>query len=324
MKRSLLLLPAVALAVFGALLALDIVNFEKGLAGETSQIDRWVMIFSFGGVAAFIGLASADASSNDDDEAVTGRAAAARKLGEGRPDPSELPSTPGSLLKKVAAPAERQVVDAGTDDTDDTKSPILTEVLTAESIEVDDAKPIADEPFVEIEEPIDVSLIDEPVEASASSDALVATGQPSIDPVDAELQSLIDDDQMQEINELVAAAAEAEAAEEEGDAIVPGSESVEPLARLELRLADYDDEDLKRVVKESESVVISEMVRTGQLSSEGALTEKDIASMVFLAYTSDEMLSELRLRKTLDQHSPDQAGLEASTGSDFAPLKNIE
>lgn len=329
MKRSLLLLPAVALAVFGALLALDIVNFEQGLAGETSQIDRWVMIFSFGGVAAFIGLASADTSSNDDDEA-TGRAVAARKLGEGRPDPSELPSKPGSLLKKVAAPAEREVVRAGINDTDDTdddantESPILTEALTAESIEVDDAKPIADEPLVETEEPIDVSLIDEPVEASASSEALVATGMPSIDPVDAELQSLIDDDQMQEINELVAAAAEAEAAEEEGDAIVPGSESVEPLARLELRLADYDDEDLKRVVKESESVVISEMVRTGQLSSEGALTEKDIASMVFLAYTSDEMLTELRLRKTLDQHSPDQAGLEASTGSDFAPLKNIE
>ena len=68
-----------------------------------------------------------------------------------------------------------------------------------------------------------------------------------------------------------------------------------------------------------ESVVIAEMVRTGQLTSEGNLTERDVASMVFLAYTSEEMLAELRLRKALDQ-----PGDVAVTGRDLAPLKNIE
>lgn len=306
MKRTLLLLPALALAAFGALLALDVVNFEEGLAGETSQIDRWVMIFCFGGVAAFIGLASADTSANLDDESATGRAAAARKLGEGRPDPSELPAKPGSLLKKATEAAKP-------DELDDAfiVEAIAAKTITAESIQVDEAQPIADE-------------VEDEVEVEDPASAIVAAPKPTIDPVDAELQSLIDEDQMQEINELVAAADAAEASAQESAEIVPGSESVEPLARLELRLADYDDDDLKRVVKESESVVISEMVRTGQLTSEGALTEKDIASMVFLAYTSDEMLTELRLRKSLDQDSPAQAGLDASTGSDFAPLKNIE
>ena len=284
MKNSFFLVPALALAGFATLLALDIVNFEEGLAGETSQIDRWVMIVSFAGAAAFIGLASADSSSADEDVAGTSRAAAARKLGEGRPDPSELPSKPGSLLKQAT---ERKEAPAAQ------------------------------------EEPIEAEIAVEPVGALIP-DALPTE---SIDPVDAELQSLIDDDQMQEINELVAAAdAEVDIdidAEEAGE-IVPGSESVEPLARLELRLADYDDEDLKRVVKESESVVIAEMVRSGQLTSEGELTQKDIASMVFLAYTSEEMLTELRLRKSIDQESTGHPGLEASTGSDFAPLKNIE
>lgn len=311
MKRTLLLLPALALAIFGALLALDVINFEEGLAGETSQIDRWVMIFCFGGVAAFIGLASADTSADSDSEATTGRAAVARKLGEGRPDPSELPAKPGSLLKKAAEAAESHDVDDAF-----IANAIGAKTISAESIHVDDAQPIADESEA-VEPAAEEPAIEEPEPAVA----IVATPKPIIDPVDAELQSLIDEDQMQEINELVAAA---ETSVQESDEIVPGSDSVEPLARLELRLADYDDDDLKRVVKESESVVISEMVRTGQLTSEGALTEKDIASMVFLAYTSDEMLTELRLRKSLDQDSPAQAGLDASTGSDFAPLKNIE
>ena len=92
-----------------------------------------------------------------------------------------------------------------------------------------------------------------------------------------------------------------------------------PIARLELRLADYDDEALRRVVKESEALVIAEMVRTGQLTSAGELTDRDIASMVFLALTSEEMLAELRMRKALDQ-----PGEVAITDRALAPLKNME
>ena len=99
-------------------------------------------------------------------------------------------------------------------------------------------------------------------------------------------------------------------------AIIQG---VADTARIELRLADYDDEALQRLVKESERLVIAEMVRTGQLTSAGGLTEKDIASMIFLAYNSDEMLAELRLRKSLDQ-----PGEVAVTDKDLAPLRNIE
>lgn len=186
------------------------------------------------------------------------------------------------------------------------------------------AKPAAAEPHVAEATAIEATAIQAAaIEATATELVYVET-ELAIDPVDAELQSLIDDDQMQEINDLVNAAKNNAddgpfAANGEPGDLVPGSESVEPLARLELRLTDYADDDLQRVVKESESVIIAEMVRTGQLSSEGDLTEKDIASMVFLAFTSEEMLAELRLRKSLDQ-----PGLEASTGSDFAPLKNIE
>ncbi len=310
MRNSFFLLPALGLVVFGTLLALNIVNFEEGLASETSQTDRWVMIFSFAGAAAFIGLTIAD-SGHDDDAAVTGRAAAAQKLGAGRPDPSELPAKPGSLLKKTVEPQPA-------DDDRELAVPLIPSIDDAiEAIVPDTAEPFADEP-----EPVELE--------TAAFESVAAFAAESVDPVDAELQSLIDDDQMQEINELVAAAADtnaetnAELDTDTDDAVEMVPAGVEPLARLELRLADYDDDDLKRVVKESESVVIAEMVRSGQLTSAGDLTQKDIASMVFLAYTSDEMLTELRLRKSIDAESTGHPGLDASTGSDLAPLKNIE
>lgn len=275
MKRTLFLILAVLTAVFGVLIALDVVNFE------TDRIDRWVMIFSFAGVAFLVGLASADAAGGDTEPTST-RALAAQKLDQTRPDPADLPSKPGSLHR-------RQPID----DTDES----LVEVV---SIEHD---------------------------------------QLEIDPIEAELHSMIDEDQIDEITTLVGDNAVEDELDEHstdvGESTSPVSSDVDlpaehaaitpddgesvPLARLELRLADYDDAALERVVKESETVVINEMIRTGQLTSEGELTEKDIASMVFLAYTSEEMLAELRLRKALDQ--PDDV---ATTGRDFAPLKNIE
>jgi hypothetical protein len=133
------------------------------------------------------------------------------------------------------------------------------------------------------------------------------------DPVDAELQEMIDDDQMHEITALVDEPLPGDSQAEKtrparanvvgtstSGAITVAAGEGEPLARLELRLADYDDAALEQVVRESESVVIDEMVRTGQLTSTGELTEHDVASMVFIAYTSEELLAELRLRKALD------------------------
>ncbi len=319
MKRAVFLMSAVALAALGTLMATNVVNVD------TDRVDRWIMILCFGGAAAFIGLASSDSSSNPGDAPTNGRAATARKPGEGRVTSSELPPRPSSLLKQVPAPIDAQFADEPA-----IVEPVAVAEAIVEPVAVAEAiiepaivEPVAvAEAIVEAEPYLDVPIVE--VDAAA-----IAVPGPLVDPVDAELQSLIDDDQIQEITDLVEAAdvsidPDLDLTEADVTELVPGSESVEPLARLELRLADYNDDDLRRVVKESEAVVIAEMVRSGQLTSEGALTEKDIASMVFLAYTSDEMLTELRLRKTIDQQSHDQPGLEATTGSAFAPLKNIE
>lgn len=274
MKRTLFLILAALVAVFGVLVALDVVNFE------TDRIDRWVMIFSFAGVAFLVGLASADATGSDA-EPTSARALAAQQMGQNRLAPSDLPSKPGSLHR--SAPTD-----------------------------------VTDEPILELIE-IDQDQLD-------------------VDPIDAELHEMIDEDQIDEITALVddtlieQSLAEGIHETEEsqaagtsaidapgGGALTPAGDQGGPLARLELRLADYDDAALERVVKESESVVINEMIRTGQLTSEGELTERDIASMVFIAYTSEEMLAELRLRKAMAQ-----PGDVAVTGRDLAPLKNIE
>lgn len=275
MKRSIFFVLAAIAGLLVALLALDVINFE------TDQSDGRAVIV---GIGCVVLLAALGFSGAQQDETDTGRTAAARRLGEGRVDPADLPSKPGSLLRQAASP---------------------TEVLAVNEL-------TADEPVATVE--FDEPELDEPAATIAGNIedvavAVVAVTEPAIDPVDAELQSLIDDDQMYEINQLVEAADEPDDHEDHSE-IVQGSESVEPLARLELHLADYDDEDLKRVVKESESVVVAEMVRTGQLTSEGELTEKDIASMVFLAYTSEEMLTELRLRKSLNHQTLDPRSLD--------------
>jgi hypothetical protein len=274
------LLLAALSGLFAVLVAIDAINFE------TDRIDRWTMIFGFAGVAFFLGLASADSSGSSTSEPTSRRGAAEQALQDHRLDPSTLPARPGSLLRTA---------------------------VTSET--VDDATP--EEPALDL-----IAL--------------------ETDPVETELQEIIDEDQM---NEIAALVEESEAepvdagivtdgaadqtvitADETDPAIQPlprpasaDITSAEPIARVELRLADYDDEALQKLVKDSEALVIAEMVRTGQLTSAGELTESDIASMVFLAYTSDEMLAELRLRKSLDQ-----PGDVALTDRALAPLKNIE
>lgn len=256
---------------------------------DTDRLDRLVMIFCFAGAAALVGLAS----SVSDPEPASSQARQP-SLADNRSERSALPVRPTALVKQVHPPTQATPALAG------------------------DLSPV---------EPPEPAVADTVAPDAATQDA--ATQESLVDAVDAELQQLIDDDQMQEINALIAEANDNEAAidldpETDGAEIVHGLESVEPLARLELRLANYSDDDLRRVVKESEAVVIAEMVRTGQLTSEGTLTERDIASMVFLAYTSEEMLTDLRLRKSAAADAPNQDGRDALTGSDFAPLKNIE
>ena len=320
MKRAVFLMLAALAALVALLVALDAVNFE------TDRIDRWVMIFAFGGVAFFLGMATIDTSGGSDASAdgagapSSSRSMAQRSLAATRPGPGGDAPRPGSLLRTRAKGDEPE-----------TEPSLDLGVLDIDEVERSAARSTA-------------------ATSNAAESNAVESNAAEGDAVDTELQGIIDEEQMEEITALVRLAEALESRQKPTEPIDesearaftdsppasdqdphpmpaspadPRSTDVEPadqpLARLELRLADYDDEALRQVVKDSEALVIAEMVRTGQLTSSGHLTERDIASMVFLAYTSDEMLAELRLRKALDQ-----PGDVAVTDRALAPLKNIE
>ena len=339
MKRMLFLMLAVLAALFALLIAVDVINLE------TDRADWWTMVTGIAATVFFIVLASVDTSTPASGKPTSQRAAAERALGANRPGPSELPAKPGSLLRP------KMILDS-------------TDAATAEDSEIaeivaEDAEPILDlvalepdEVDAELQEMIDEEQMEEIAalvrqaeatqetasERSSDAPATPVAPEPSeagpAEPTPNEAETTADDqavsaaDVAEATDEAVSAAAVTEATDEAEptpardlepaatDEVEPASE---PLARIELRLADYDDEALRKVVKDSESLVIAEMVRTGQLTRQGDLTERDVASMVFLAYTSEEMLAELRLRKSLDQ-----TGEVAVTGSSLAPLKNIE
>ncbi len=287
-RRTLLLFLAALAAVFALLVAIDVISFD------TARADRWVAVLGFAAAAVLVVVATVGSRSEP-------AASVPEDLDEERS--SSTPSTPEPEL---AAPEAEAVASS------------------AESAE----RPTIAEPKTP-----GPALPTRPTSASARADTL-----------EVDLEELVDDDEMNEIAALVSESnghrpeqdnVEGQKAAQRDDeqAIIQGvadtaieslsagivSTTDEPLARIELRLADYDDEALQRLVKESERLVIAEMVRTGQLTSAGGLTEKDIASMIFLAYNSDEMLAELRLRKSLDQ-----PGEVAVTDKDLAPLRNIE
>ncbi len=311
MKRLMFLLLAALTALFAVLIAADAINFQ------TDRTDRWAMIFGFAGVAFFIGLASADSSSTDTDpDAAT---AAPRAT---RPTPRTGATDSVPPPPRPMGPGQRPPMASG------------------------DAPPLPKRVTSTFAEYVDLVPAGEPTPAAATVDLLALEAEPA--PVaedEPEIHEVADDTQIDEITALVEQAMHggADSSSDQVDGSIPDNEvaaspgaeidlsetertaeAAQPLARLDLRLADYDDEALRRVVKESEGLVIAEMVRTGQLTSAGELTERDIASMVFLSYTSEEMLAELRLRKALDDSDRDQPGDVALTDRALAPLKNME
>ncbi len=312
MKRLMFLLLAALAALFAILVAADAINLQ------TDRTDRWAMILGFAGVAFFVGLASADSSSTDTD---TDPATAPRR--STRPAPKTASAGSTSASPRPIGPGNRRAMAGGVDDP---------------------PPPPIGAPFAEY---VDLVPAGEPTAAIDLVALETEPGHATED--DPEVPEVSDDEQINEITALVQQAAydEADFSFDRVDTSLPDdevaaspgaeidlseteravertAETAEPLARLDLRLADYDDEALRRVVKESEGLVIAEMVRTGQLTSAGELTERDIASMVFLSYTSEEMLAELRLRKELDDSVRDQPGEDALTERALAPLKNME
>lgn len=313
MKRMTFLLLAALTALFAVLVALDVINFE------TDRIDRWVMIVGFAGVAFFVGLASADSSHGPSTSQRAGidQATAARQE-----DRSALPARPGSLVRSSGPAADREELE-------ELEEPTL-DLVALETDPVD----------AELREMMDDDQLDRMDDISMDDVSMDDISMDQMDQIDEdqmdEIAALVDRPEPDAVEHLSASDAVAEAVGDDrmidphtiDPAIQPIPQRVPadleastdgPIARIELRLADYDDEALQKLVKDSEAIVIAEMVRTGQLTSAGELTERDIASMVFLSYTSDEMLAELRLRKSLDQ-----PGEVAVTDRALAPLKNIE
>ncbi len=66
-------------------------------------------------------------------------------------------------------------------------------------------------------------------------------------------------------------------------------------------LENYTDSELVSTVKRSEESVIRSMVDRGHLSGTGPLTDHDVATMLFLSWTSQDLIDELRTRKATSQ-----------------------
>lgn len=71
------------------------------------------------------------------------------------------------------------------------------------------------------------------------------------------------------------------------------SVAVETSEPIFIQLADYSNEDLVESVRAGEVALVSALTETGMLSAEGELTDTDVATMVFVAVSSDDLLRTL-------------------------------
>lgn len=305
MKRLLFLLLAALTGSFAVLVAIDVINFE------TARIDRWAMIVGFGATAFLLALAAADSSSDASEADAAAGPLPPRPLASDPLPPRSLPPSSGAPTRPID-PAPRSTLAKDIDN-----APLLPKRIG----------PLTSEPGAPASSDL-VQVESESTSDSASPDEVVAVSDDEqIDEITALVEQAMSADRAGDPTPHDAAWAPSGSSIDHGEierSIQTAGEEPQPLARLDLRLADYDDDALRRVVKESEALVIAEMVRSGQLTSSGELTERDIASMVFLSYTSEEMLEELRLRKAIDDTDRNQPGEVASTERALAPLKNIE
>ena len=68
-----------------------------------------------------------------------------------------------------------------------------------------------------------------------------------------------------------------------------------------LDVTKYSDSELVAIIEQNEAATVQSLVASGELSTSGPLTSNDVATMIFLAYTNEELLTELRLRKATMQ-----------------------
>lgn len=60
-----------------------------------------------------------------------------------------------------------------------------------------------------------------------------------------------------------------------------------------IQLADYSDDELVQSVRAGEASLVSTLAESGMLSTEGPVTDNDVATMVFVAVSSDDLLRAL-------------------------------
>ena len=86
----------------------------------------------------------------------------------------------------------------------------------------------------------------------------------------------------------------------------PETAEPEPAERVALvpallDVTKYSDSELVAIIEQNEAATVQSLVASGELSTSGPLTSNDVATMIFLAYTNEELLTELRLRKATMQ-----------------------
>ncbi len=292
MKRLFLVVIAVAALGFGALVALDVVSFE------TDRADRWAMILAFALVVFCVGVATA--------------------IGEEEPKPTraaqieapvrQVPATLGSLKERmpdrVPSPA---MAGSGLDIEPDAEvAPDLDpeprhdqdDGDREDSHDVDDS--VMEHPVVDVDlEDVSSSIPDSvPVDWSGAPVTRVMRIEPADEPEANEADTV--ESAPEPTPEPAAEPVVPQPAAEIEPVAIDQPETLAHAAALP-DLSHYSDAQIVATVLESEEAVIRQMIEAGQLSTDGPITDDDVAVMVYLACTTDDLLEELRLRKATNQ-----------------------
>lgn len=329
MRRPLFALLALGSLAFGLAVLVNAVDLG------TDRQNRWAVIFAFAGVMFCVGVLSAGGSKDDEpavEQASNERRARAERV---------VPAAPGSLrtptMQKVPATAMAVGLDDSSrgraggfddsfsvfDDRDPGPAPWRTET------DEDDASAATNTTFEhtapdntasEDTAPDDVRLDGAATDETGSEHWLFGGSGETLDLRDAEEQP--------------AAAARPLAAVPDTtrpdptppdptppdttrpDPSLPvanGDDQAHRIAAALVELEGYSDQDLVATVKQSEATVIHTMMERGQLSTDGPITDQDVAMMVFLSCTTEELLDDLRSRKAHAAESPaiDRTGADA-------------
>ncbi len=111
-------------------------------------------------------------------------------------------------------------------------------------------------------------------------------------------EEIDDDEPPSDAAELPAESTAIEAVESNGT-----SQAVVTSEPTFIQLSDYTNDDLVASVKAGEASLVSALTESGMLSTEGALTDTDVATMVFVAVSSDDLLRVLLAGKQAESEA---------------------